>query len=195
MESKYVKYRTKIEEFRKRFLNPKDIEKIFPELADHFTSVNPMQVGQTDKAKRMLVFGRDASGYIHKNVRPQIGINQGPHIKCPHTDVRLIFIFPESSREEALQLIKMMRDGGYKNQSKSLTHYIGSQVIFADKSFHISFSNEANPVPEIKEALRRDCYRNRDIGASMSLSISHPSINMPLNKKRRSATTKSRNSS
>lgn len=162
MESKYVKYRAKIEEFRKRFLNPKDIEKIFPELANHFTSVNSMQVGQTDSAKRMLVFGRDASGYIHKNVRPQIGINQGPHIKCPHTDVRLIFIFPESSREEALQLIKMMRDGGYKNQSKSLTHYIGSQVSFADKCFHISFSNEANPVPEIKEALRRDCYRNRD---------------------------------
>lgn len=161
-ESKYVKYRAKIEEFRKRFLNTKDIEKIFPELAYHFTSVNPMQVGQTDNAKRMLVFGRGSSGHIHKSVRPQMGINQGPHIKCPHTDVRLIFIFPESNREEARELLKVMKQGGYQNQSKSLTHYIGSPVSFAEPPFYISFSNEVNPVPEIKEALRRDCYRNRD---------------------------------
>jgi hypothetical protein len=152
----------KIEAFRKRFLNTEDIEKIFPNLAYTFTQVNPLQVGQTSSSKRMLIFGKDENGNDVRNVRQQYGVNYGPHIKCPHTDVQIIFIFPKSSIAEARDLIKYMCLGGYKEQSKALSNYIGSNVAYADKSFHIQFENEANPVPEIDQALQAECYRNRD---------------------------------
>lgn len=161
-ESKYIRYMDKIEAFRKRFLNTEEIEKIFNNLAYNFTEVNPLQVGQTSSSKRMLIFGKDENGNDVKNVRQQHGVNYGPHIKCPHTDVQMIFIFPRSSIAEARDLIKYMRVGGYKGQSKALSNYIGSNVAYADKSFHIQFEDEANPVPEIEKALQADCYRNRD---------------------------------
>lgn len=161
-ESKYIRYMDKIETFRKRFLNTEDIAKIFHNLAYDFTEVNPLQVGQTSSSKRMLIFGKDENGNDVKNVRQQHGVNYGPHIKCPHTDVQMIFIFPRSSIAEARDLIKYMRVGGYKGQSKALSNYIGSNVAYADKSFHIQFEDETNPVPEIEKALQADCYRNRD---------------------------------
>jgi hypothetical protein len=161
-ESKYIRYKDKIEAFRKRFLNTEDIEKIFHNLAYNFTEVNPLQVGQASSSKRMLIFGKDENGNDVKNVRQQYGVNYGPHIKCPHTDVQMIFIFPKSSIEEARNLIQYMRIGGYKGQSKALSNYIGSNVAYADRSFHIQFEDETNPVPEIEKALQTDCYRNRD---------------------------------
>ena len=161
-ESKYIKYWEKIEAFRKKYLNTKDIEQIFRNLAFSFTQVNAMQVGQTDSAKRMLVFGKDEHGNNFRHVRQQHGVNYGPHIKCPHTDVQLIAIFPKSSRKEAQMLIWHMLKGKYQNISKQLAFFIGSNVLCAEKDFHIMFENESNPVPEITEALHRDCYRNRD---------------------------------
>lgn len=161
-ESKYIKYREKIEAFRKKFLNTEDIAKIFHNLAFSFTEVNPLQVGQTSSSKRMLKFGKDENGNAFKNPRQQVGVNYGPNIKCPHTDVQMIFIFPQSSLAEARELIQHLRFGGYKSQSKPLSNYIGSNVGYADKSFHIQFEDETNPVPEIEKALQGDCYRNKD---------------------------------
>ena len=157
-ESKYIKYLEKIEDFRKKYLNSKEIECIFRNLAYSFTLVNPMQVGRTDSAKRKLVFGNDFT-----NMRQQVGVNEGPHIKCPHTDVQMIFIFPEKTLSEARNLIQYMRNGGYQNNGKPLSFYIGSNVGYAARDFHITVKNEQNPVPEVAKALQqRDCYRNRD---------------------------------
>ena len=161
-DSKYIRYKDKIEAFRKRFLNTEDIEKIFHNLACNFTEVNPLQVGQASDSKCMLKFGKDENGIAFKNRRQQMGVNYGPSIKCPHTDVQMIFIFPKSSLADAQNLIKLMRNGGYKGQSKPLSKYIGSNVAYADKSFHIQFENETNPVPEIEKALQTECYKNRD---------------------------------
>ena len=161
-DSKYIRYRDKIEAFRKRFLNTEDIEKIFHNLAYRFTEVNPLQVGQTNSSKRMLIFGKNTNGNDFRNARQQMGVNYGPRIKCPHTDVQLIFIFPKSSIVMARELIGYMRNGGYKSQSKALSNYIGSNVGYADKSFHITFENETNPVPEIEKALQSECYRNKN---------------------------------
>lgn len=85
-ESKYIKYLEKIDNFRTKFLNTKDIERIFPNLAHEFTKVNPLQVGRTSSSTRMLIFGKDSNGNDVRNVRQQIGVNYGPRIKCPYTD-------------------------------------------------------------------------------------------------------------
>ena len=161
-ESKYVKYYEQIEWFRKKYLNTDDIEKIFHNLAYEFTPVNELQLGQISSTKRMLLFGKIPEGEVYKNARQQAGVNFGPHIKCPHADVQLIFIFPASSKAEARKLLQDMRNGGYQNQSKKLSHYIGSPVSYAPSNFHIEFKDENNPVPEIEKALQQDCYRNRD---------------------------------
>ena len=161
-ESKYVRYFDQIEWFRKKYLNTEGIAKIFHNLAYKFTSVNELQLGQISSTKRTLVFGKTPEGEVYKNARQQSGVNYGPHIKCPHTDVRLIFIFPSSSKSEARKLLQDMKNGGYQNQSKKLSHYIGSPVSYAPKSFHIEFKDENNPVPEIEKALQQDCYRERD---------------------------------
>ena len=160
-ESKYINYREKIESFRKKYLNTPDIEKIFPNLAYEFTPVSELQIGQTNSSKRMLVFGKDDDGNSKKSVRQQEGVNFGPHIKCPHIDVQLIFVFPKVNKSEARNLIKYMKEGRYKSQSKSLTHYVGANVTYAPGEFHIQFEDINNPVPEIEKALQRDCYRNR----------------------------------
>lgn len=161
-DSKYIKYKDKIDAFRKRFLNTNDIEKIFHNLAFSLTEVNPLQVGQTTSSKRMLIFGKDQNGNDAKFARQQHGVNYGPHKRCPHTDVQMIFIFPKRSITEARDLIKYMHDGGYKGQSKALSNYIGSNVSYADKPFHIQFEDETNPVPEIEKVLQSECYRNKD---------------------------------
>lgn len=161
-DSKYIRYLEKIEAFRKRFLETEAIEKIFNNLARGFTEVNPLHVGQSSSSKRMLIFGKDQNGNDVKNVRQQYGVNFGPHIKCPHTDVQMIFIFPQSNIAEARDLIRYLKNGGYQEQSKALSNYIGSNVAYAHQSLHIQFNNEANPIPEIEKSLQSECYRNRD---------------------------------
>ena len=43
-----------------------------------------------------------------------------------------------------------------------MSHYIGTQVDYADSALHIKFWNEANPLPEIKARLQDEHYRNLD---------------------------------
>lgn len=159
-ESKYIKYRDKIEAFRQRFLDSESLSSLLPDLAHTFTEVNPLQVGSSNEAKRQLVFGKDTQGCDHKNISQQKGINCGPHIKCPYSDVRLIFVLPKSSSDETKALAKNLINGNYQGKSKPLSHFTGSPIGFAGKDFHIVFENEKNPVPEIERALQRECYRN-----------------------------------
>lgn len=165
-ESKYVRYMNKIEGFRKKFLNTADIEEIFSNLAFKFTSVDPLQIGQTDSSKRMLVFGKDSNGNDEKNVRQQWGVNFGPRIKCPYTDIRLIAIYHEDDKSYASKLLGYFKNGNYKitdnSQRKRLSHYIGTNVTYAEKELHIEFKDKQNPVKEISEALMSDAYRNLD---------------------------------
>lgn len=154
-ESKYVKYYKKIEEFRTKFLNNRDIEDIFKNIAYHFTPISQGQIGQIGYEKRSLNFGNN----YHSN-RQQEGINFGPCIKSPYIDVRLIFIYPKNNIADARNLIKYIKEGGYKTASKSLSAYTGTNIGYAEKDFHIQFCNEENPIPEIEKALQRDCYKN-----------------------------------
>ena len=156
-DSKYIKYYEKIENFRKKYLNNQCIKKTFINLAFSFTALEPQQIGKIDPAKRMLLFGNS-----QQNTRQQVGVNYGPKEKCPYIDVQLIFIFPKKSILEARNLLGYMKDGGYGQVSKSLSAYIGTSVNYARSEFHIQFENEVNPLPEIENALTRDCYQNKD---------------------------------
>lgn len=164
--SKYIKYRDKIESFRKKFLNTKDIEKIFFNLAYNFTEVNPLQVGQASSSKRMLIFGIDQNGQNVKNVRQQYGVNFGPYIKCPFIDIQLIAIYHVSDKKYASHLLGYFKNGNYiiqKDQEpKKLEKYIGSNVSYADPALHIEFKDIDNPVKEIIEALNGEAYRKLD---------------------------------
>jgi len=157
-DSKYVKYYEKIEDFRQTYLNNKDVEAIFRNIAYGFTPLEASQIGIVDIAKRRLLFG---NSQVH--TRQQVGVNYGPCIKCPYIDVQLIFIFPEQNKSVAQNLLRyMIRNREYRNVSKSLSEYIGTPVNFAQRDFHVIFENETNPIPEIDEVLKRDCYRNKD---------------------------------
>lgn len=163
-ESKYIKYLEKIENFRTKFLNTKDIEKIFPNLAHKFTKVNPLQVGRTSSSTRMLIFGKDSNGNNVRNVRQQIGVNSGPRIKCPYTDIQLIAIFHTNDKHYASHLLGYFRNGNYGSENnderKNLEMYIGTNVSYADKALHIEFKDMLNPAKEIEEALNGEEYRN-----------------------------------
>lgn len=163
-ESKYIKYLEKIENFRTKFLNTKDIEKIFPNLAHKFTKVNPLQVGRTSSSTRMLIFGKDSNGNDVRNVRQQIGVNSGPRIKCPYTDIQLIAIYHTNDKHYASHLLGYFRNGNYGSENnderKNLEMYIGTNVSYADKALHIEFKDMLNPAKEIEEALNGEEYRN-----------------------------------
>lgn len=159
-ESKYVKYLKKITDFKEKYLKGDELQKIFPALSDDFTKVSELQMDLTAASKKMLVFGRGI-----KNVRPQIGINNGPAIICPYKEVKLIAIFHEEDRSEAENIFKYFKDGNYGQSkwSKRLSEYVGTQVGFAYPDFHIIFKDSHNPVPEVKASLIKDCYINRDM--------------------------------
>ena len=163
-ESKYIKYLEKIENFRKKFLNTNDIERIFPNLAYEFTKVNPLQVGKTSSSKRMLIFGKDSNGNDVRNARQQYGVNSGPRIKCPYTDIQLIAIYHTNDKQYASHLLGYFRNGNYGSENnderKKLEMYIGTNVSYADKALHIEFKDMLNPTGEIEKALNGEEYRN-----------------------------------
>ena len=169
-ESRYVKYLQKIIDFKDKYLIDTELREVFIDLDTNFRQVNPLQVGQVDESKRMLMFGGG-----EKNLRQQAGINHGPARISPHTVVKLIAIYPKSLRSEASQLLGSFRNGNYPDYirqtsgkdvgslvQKRLSHYLGTQVAYADKVLHIEFSNEANPLPEIQARLQDEHYRNLD---------------------------------
>ena len=159
-ESKYVKYLRKITDFKEKYLNSDELRQIFPELATEFTKINELQVDIADAHKRLLTFGNGM-----KNVRPQIGINNGPAVMCPYKEVKLITIFHENDSNEAGNISRylMMGNYGQSKWSKQLSSYIGANVDHAGEDFQIIFSDPHNPVPEVKAALQRDCYINRNM--------------------------------
>lgn len=164
-DSKYVKYMHKIEAFRDKFLDTEAIEKIFPKLATHFTLVNPLQVGQASSSKRMLVFGKDENGQDYKNTRQQIGVNFGPRVRCPFTDIQLIAIYHESDKDYASKLLGYFKNGNYEGENaegrKRLSKYVGSTVSYA-AGLHIEFKDREDPVKEIEAALNGAAYINRN---------------------------------
>lgn len=159
-ESKYINYYNKIELFRSKYLDTDAIRNIFPCLAKEFTHVNPDQISHIPSSKRMLVFGKKHNGDYAKDNRQQRGVNYGPRIKCKFPEVKLIFIFHESTHAMARSLCTYMVKQPYKNEGKKLNHYLGTAVSFAASDFHIIFNNPKDPLPEIKAALRRECYHN-----------------------------------
>ena len=169
-ESRYVKYKQKITDFQKKYLLDNELRKACIDRADDWREVNPLPVGQVRESKRMLVFGHNT-----KELRQQRGINNGPARISPHVAVKLIAIYPISLKSKVAELIGGFKNGSYpkyvKNNSnkevgnlvqKTMSHYIGTQVDYADSALHIKFWNEANPLPEIKARLQDEHYRNLD---------------------------------
>ena len=169
-ESRYVKYLQKITDFKDQYLAAPELREVFIDLATDFREVNPLQVGRVEESKRMLVFGGNT-----KSHRQQTGVNNGPARICPHKVVKLIAIFPKSLHDDASRLLYDFKNGNYPDYireksgrdvgnlvQKRLSHYLGTQVEYADKPLHIAFSDESNPLPEIKAMLEGDAYRNLD---------------------------------
>lgn len=165
-ESKYIKYKNKIDAFRRKYLSDQKIKEIFPNLAPAFTTVQPSQIGQTDSSKRKLVFGKTSENEYYKAERQQYGVNYGPRISCPYTDVRLIGIYHESEKERASRLLSYIKNGHYQSevesQRKRLSKYIGTTVSYADSALHIELHNKSNPVEEVNKALNSEAYRSLD---------------------------------
>lgn len=163
-DSKYIKYYELIEWFRNEYLDTKEIERIFKNLAFEFTPLDKMQVAKTGNNKRMLVFGHDHTGCHAKNVRQQKGVNFGPYKRCPYSDVQLIAIFPKEERDISATLINYFRKDQYKGAGRLLSHYIGTDTVSVapDQRLHIKFTDTNNPVPEIITALQNDSYRRLD---------------------------------
>lgn len=158
-ESKYIKYFDKITEFKNKYLQPNALNHIFPNLASEFTRVSELQIGQTDNAKRVLLFGHN-----YKSYRPQDGINHGPAINSPHTDIQLIAIYHQDDKQYASNLLGYFRNGNYQNQEidrrNPLSKYLGSTVNYAAQGLHIEFCDYNNPIPEISERLKKADYQN-----------------------------------
>lgn len=157
-ESKYIKYFDKITEFKNKYLQPNTLNHIFPNLASEFTRVSELQIGQTDNAQRVLLFGQN-----YKSNRPQDGINHGPAINSPHSDIQLIAIYHQDDKDYASKLLGYFKNGNYQNQEidkrNPLSKYIGSVVNYAN-GLHIEFRDYNNPLPEISERLKNKDYQN-----------------------------------
>ena len=145
-KNRYITYLSKINNFKKVFINSPDFQGIIHTAAE-FT---PVQAGKTSTNSKNLMFGKNDDGVNVIDVIPQNGINSGPYSQPRHNNIQLFFIVPQSHKDHAVPLYKMLREG-YK-LFRGLTKYLG--VVFTtSRGFSIAFSNNDNPIPEIKEKL------------------------------------------
>ena len=155
--SKYIKYLDKITRFKNKYLQPEKIGHIFQNIVTDFTLVDSLQIGQSNSSKRMLRFKNGVT-----NVRQRQGIEVGPAKSCPHKDVRIFGVFHTDDKEMARNLLTWMRKGNYHtgvdDDSRALSHYIGTTVTFAP--VFVEFTDRHNPVPEIEAKLREEQFRN-----------------------------------
>jgi len=152
IQNRYTKYYDKINNFYKKYLNNDKFREIIPISNNGFTDVNPLQIGHTQPESKELVFG-----YVSKTSRkieyiPQRGVNSGPYEAAKHSNIQLIFIFPEEDVIPARNLLRfLLKD--YKDFFKGLKKYTGRDIIAAPAKFHIQLKNTINPIPEIEKAL------------------------------------------
>ncbi len=146
-KNRYKKYYDKINTFYKNYLDNDDFRAIFPIDKNGFSWVNKMQLGHTKSSSKDLVFGGGAT-----NFNPQMGVNSGPFIATPYTDIKLIFIYAKDDLSAARDLLKYLLDG-YKDFFKGVKKYTGKDITFAPKDLHLQFVNKNSPFAEVDEFL------------------------------------------
>lgn len=144
--NRYIQYWDKINNFCNQHLNNSSFREIIP-LANNFTKARPTQIGKTTPQSKQLVFGKN-----HTDVIPQRGINNGPFSQPPYNNIQMFFIAPESHKQHTINLSRYFLRG-YKELFKGLKQYTNVPIAFTPKGFSILFSDTADPLPEIEEAL------------------------------------------
>ena len=147
--NRYLKYYNNINLFYKRYLENDEFRAIVPISKDGFSFATPTQIGHTQPKSKELIFG-----YKAVNFNPQAGINNGPYAPVNHSNIQLMFIFPDADVLQARALVKHLIEG-YKDFFKGLKKYTGRDIVAASHDFHVQLKNPNDPIPEIETMLDR----------------------------------------
>lgn len=150
-KNRYTKYHGKICGFYNKFLNNADFKKVVHISENGFDNVKPLQIGKTTPQSKQLVFGK-TNGKSVVDVIPQRGVNAGPFRQPHHNNIQMFFIVPDEHKLHTNDLSGYLLKG-YKTLFKGLKQYTAVPISMAPKGFNISFTNSANPLQKIEEAL------------------------------------------
>ena len=143
--NKYDRYYEKINRFYKQYLDNEDFRSILDIDRNGFSWVNPLQIGHTSSDSKQLIFGNNKLNY-----NPQMGLNNGPYLPTPYTNIQIISIFPEEDIETARNLLRYFRKD-YKNFFNGLKKYIGKEFSFSE--FNLQIHDKDKIVEELDEFL------------------------------------------
>lgn len=160
VKNKYKVYYNNIKLFFDKFINTKEFKNIIPIIGNDFTPVNGFKIRQTSYGSNALTFG-NKNGAHGVDINPYTGIlKNGPFTTTPLPHVNMFFIFHESDRNIGIQLYKDFKYG--KGQFPSLEKLLSTKINIS-KEDHIVFTNQENPIPEIREQLKsRDFNSNQN---------------------------------
>lgn len=146
-DNRYVRYKEKIDAFRKAFLITDDFQKLFPLVTNEFIKVTNNRIGKVNKSCNELVFKNGIGDTPKTDFR-----TLKPLVKPPHKNIHLFYIYHKSHTNDIVKLDTYLKEG--------VSFFRGLQA-FADIPFHtekgfsITYTNDDNPLPEIIENLKQ----------------------------------------
>lgn len=159
-KNRYTKYLSKIFDFKKQFLSPKEFKAIIP-ISDNFTIVHP---GKTSPEIKQLIFGKNIKDMIQ-----QRGVNNGPFKQPRHNNIRMFFIDHQEHIGSTNDLNIQLRKGN--KAFGGLSKYTNIPISLALKNHNLAFRNTENQLTEIEEKLDSE-----DFSSGRYLSIYHTPI-------------------
>lgn len=144
--NRYKVYKSNLDYFIGTFIKAKPFSSIIPLSDGNYFKVETIRIKNTTPGSNRLQFGQDKTDIV-----PYTGlINNGPYSHCPFAHVNMFFICHESEKDKANLLYTYFKDG-YKNFPKlNQLLKVPVNIIKADQ---ITFTNNENPLPEIRQSL------------------------------------------
>ncbi|HOT16005.1 MAG TPA: hypothetical protein PK252_14700, partial [Bacteroidales bacterium] len=144
--NRYKVYKSNLDYFIGTFIKSKQFSSIIALNDENYFKVETIRIKNTTPGSNRLQFGQDKTDIV-----PYTGlIGNGPYSHCPFAHVNMFFICHESEKDKANLLYTYFKDG-YKNFPKlNQLLKVPVNIIKADQ---ITFTNNENPLPEIRQSL------------------------------------------
>ncbi|WP_452603251.1 Piwi domain-containing protein [Pontimicrobium sp. MEBiC06410] len=145
--NKYISYKHKIDKFIQSFILSDDFREIIAVNNDDYLPVEINRIGEVDDECNELVFQNGVGRIPKSDFRKLKPLNP-----CQLENVHFFFIHHTSYTKEVATLQKLLEDG--TSWYKGLNIYAGVLAHF-DNSVNIIFDDLENPLPQIKEGIKK----------------------------------------
>src|SRR5690554_2220022 len=153
--NKYIKYRSKINNFFNNWLNTPEFKTIIPISSTSFESVPAKNINEVNPDSNLMVFGN------HKHdLNPYNGMKNGPFKSAGYSKIQFFYIFHQNDKDVTYKLDEYFKYG--LMSFKGLYNFT-KVPYFTQPNFSIVFSKKEDPLPEIESKLYSESKFNPDL--------------------------------